>query len=401
MNEIITEEKTIISCDDIELEYKRSQKLLYKYSYPKSQKIKGIVFTIQGFGADVSYMDNLREFIAKEFSVVAVDVYYHCFFSRRENGASFEFNTIDLAVLQDIIDKYKIDFSQVKEITRDSVLANLSQQIGKLKSKGTFTNDFQLQLPMTIIPKNNEYQNFGIMQAIDHINVLLELEKMPFNFVENYPVILMGTSHGGYLAHLITKLAPHKIDCVIDNSCYVKPPLKYFLGKEININKAEYKTENENIILNCFVQTLWTTNQKSKYLFTTNHYRIRDLHDSAHLNNLSHSTSNKIRFISYHCVSDNIANIDDKISFYKALENLGFDTKLYIIDNPDKIDGKFIKTLSHGMGMSLKELARKELPEALLIKKINREENNRVLYTCDTTSYEFTYKNNLLKIKIF
>jgi len=400
MNEILTETKSIISCDDIELSNKRPQKLLYKYSYPKYKKIKGIVFTIQGFGANPTYMDNLREFIAKEFSVIAVDVYYHCFFSRRENGAILEFDNLDLLILQDIIDKYKIDFSSVKDFNIDSVLNNLNEQIRKLKINGTFKNDFLLQLPMTIIPKYNEYQNFGIMQAIDHINVLLELEKMPFDFVENYPVTLMGTSHGGYLAHLITKLAPHKIDCVIDNSCYVKPPLNYILGKETNILAPEYKLNYENISLNCFVQTLWRTNEKSKNLFTTNHYKIRDLYDSVHIHNLPNFTSNKIVFISYHSASDRIAKIDDKISFYNELSILGFETHLHIIDNSSKVDGKFIKTLSHGMDMSMKELARRELPKALSVNKLEKKENNNVIYKCDTIDYQFIYEDNILNIKI-
>ena len=396
MNKIITQEKSIISCDDIELNHQRAQKLLFKYSYPKDKKIKGIVFNIHGFGADLAYMDNLREFSAKEFSVVAVDVYYHCFFSRENNGANIEFDKIDLLILQDIIDTYKIDFSNVKEITTDSVLNNLKEQIQKLKINHILENNFRLQLPITIVPKNNEYQNFGIMQAIDHINVLLELEKMPFDFIEHYPIILLGSSHGGYLAHLITKLAPHKIDCVIDNSCYVKPPLNYIVGKETNILKPEIRVSFENISLNCFVQTLWTTNHKSPNHFSNNHYRIRDLNDSVHISKLPNFTSNKIKFISYHSTSDGIANVDDKISLYEELNNLGFDATLHIIDNSTQIDGKFIKTLSHGMDMSLKELSKRELPKALSIKKLNNIKDNSVIYQCDSNLYQLVYKNNIL-----
>ncbi|HUH42999.1 MAG TPA: DUF2920 family protein [Sulfurimonas sp.] len=400
MTKIITEEKSIVSCSDFELNIERPQKLFYKYSYPKDKKINGIVFTIQGFGAEPSYMDNLRLFLAEEFSVVAVDVYYHCFFSRPENGASLEFDNLDLYVLQDFIDKYGIDFSDVKEITTNSVLSNLNRKIGILKANGTFVSDYRLKLPITIIPKGNEYQNFGVMQAVDHINVLLELQEMPFDFIPNYSVSLMGTSHGGYLAHLIAKFAPHKIDCVIDNSCYVKPPVNYILGKETNILQPEYKTILEHIVLNCFVQTLWTTNTKSQNFFTPNHYRIRDLNDSMHTNTLSQYTQNKTRYISYHSAQDKIANIDDKIDLYKRLNNLGFETKLHIVDNQSQIDGKFIKTLSHGMDMSLKELAKKELPQALSQNKNQINNNNIIIYECDTIKYIFNYENNTLNIKV-
>lgn len=396
---IITEEKSIKSCDDFELNLERSQNLSYKYSYPKSKKLQGIVFIIQGFGADPDYMDNLRLFIAEEFSVVAVDVYYHCFFSRLENGANLEFDNIDTLILQDIIDKYKIDFSGVKDINTNSVLQNMNEQIGKLKALGTFKNDFKQQIPITIIPKNNEYQNFGIMQAIDHINVLLELENMPFDFVPNHSVSLMGTSHGGYLAYLIAKLAPHKIDNVIDNSGYVKPPLNYFLGKETNILSPEYRLSYEHIVLDCFVQTLWTTNNKSKNLFTSDHYRIRDLNDSTHINQLN-ASENKIRYVSYHSAQDGIAKIDDKITLYKELNALGFDAELNIIEKESQIDGKFVKTLSHGMSMSLKELARKELPKAIKIQTQKQKQNNTITYKCDNFTYLFEYKNSALDVKL-
>lgn len=400
MSEIITVEKSIRSCNDFELNIDRTQELLYKFSYPKSKKIQGIVFTIHGFGADPSYMENLRLFIAKEFSVVAVDVFYHCFSSRPNNGATLEFDDIDVVILQDIIDKYKIDFSNVIDINTNSVINTLNDQIGKLKAEGTLRSDFKLTLPITLIPKNNEYQNFGIMQAVDHINVLQEIEKMPLNFAKNHSVSLMGTSHGGYLAHLIAKLAPHKIDSVIDNSSYVQAPMSYFLGKETNILKPESTMTMEHVVLNCFVQTLWSTNTKSPYFFSSNHYMIRDLSNDMHINCMHNFTDNKTKYISYHSTQDSIANVDDKINFYQKLDSFGFTTELNIIDNNSQIDGKFIKTLSHGMNMSLKELAKKELAKVLILKTEKHNEDTDIIYKCDNITYSFKYKNNNLKIEV-
>ena len=401
MSKILTEEKTITSCNDFELNIDRPQKLTYNYSYPESEKLKGIVFIIQGFGGSPEYMNNLREFIAKEFSVVAVDVYYHCFFSRLENGASVEFDNIDLHILQDFIDTYKIDFSDVKDINTSSIINSLNKKIGTLKASNIFKSDYKLKLPTTIIPKNNEYQNFGMMQAIDHINVLLDLEKMPFDFADDYSVSLMGSSHGGYLAHLIAKLAPHKIDSVIDNSCYVKPPINYFLGKETNILNPEYVLLYEHLQLDCFVQTLWTTNTKSKNLFTTNHYRIRNLNDSIQIDTMPMLSKNRTKYTSYHSTQDGIAKINDKIILYKKLNDLGFETKLNIIDSETKIDGKFIKTLTHGMGMSLKELSRRELPKAIQNAREQHDEDITISYKCDSITYRFIYKNKNLKIELF
>ena len=401
MSNIITKEKTISSCDDFELNIKREQKLTYKYSYPMEKKLKGIVFNIHGFGAEVAYMDNLREYIADTFDVLCVDVYYHCFFSRPENGATVEFDNLDLLILQDFIDKYNIDFSDVEDINTKSILYNLDKKINILKAKNIFSDEYKIKLPITIIPKNNEYQNFGMMQAVDYVNVLYDIEKIQLNFTDNYPVSLIGTSHGGYLAHLIAKIAPHKINNIIDNSSYVKAPLNYFLGKESNITKPEYQLGGyNNIILNCFVQTLWTTNKKSNFYFTNGHSQIRNLNNKEHINQESEKSQNKIKFVSYHSNEDLIANINDKIMFYKTLQEYGFHATLNIINSPFQVDGKFIKNLSHGMNMSLKELANKELPIAL--KNINTDniKNVTINYTCDNITYIFKHDTNRIEIKV-
>lgn len=49
------------------------------------------------------------------------------------------------------------------------------------------------------------------------------------------PVIMIGSSHGGYLAHLAAKIAPWLIDGVIDNSSYAKFLWRLVgFGKEID-----------------------------------------------------------------------------------------------------------------------------------------------------------------------
>ncbi|HEC1788442.1 TPA: DUF2920 family protein, partial [Campylobacter lari] len=74
----------IDSCDDVELGIKRKNKLEYRISYDDEKTMKAIVFIIGGYGAniDLSIMDFNREFVAKKFDVVAVNVLYHCFSCR-------------------------------------------------------------------------------------------------------------------------------------------------------------------------------------------------------------------------------------------------------------------------------------------------------------------------------
>ncbi|ELU1699694.1 DUF2920 family protein, partial [Campylobacter coli] len=81
---LINQTFEIDSCDDVELNIKRTSKLEYRISYDDEKDIKAIVFIVGGFGANanISFLDFDREYIAKNFDVVAVHVFYHCFCAR-------------------------------------------------------------------------------------------------------------------------------------------------------------------------------------------------------------------------------------------------------------------------------------------------------------------------------
>ncbi|MBU0720417.1 DUF2920 family protein [bacterium] len=394
MNTIITKEESIHSCDDFELNIKRENQLSYKYSYPDSKELKGIVFIVAGFGEDTNsdYIDKLRTYIADTFSVVAVNVFYHCFYSRPENGAIVNADVDDMQTLKAYANHEGISYGI--QDTAESLLTKINAVLQTKKDLGEINEQDRAAISMTIFPKHGEYQNFGIMQALDHLNVLNTLEKKSFNFQTDYSVTMMGSSHGGYISYLCAKLAPHRIDCVIDNSSYVKPPYNYFLGKEYDASSAEYHaTYQENIILYCFVKTNWTLDKNSKNYFSNDRYRIRDISDQEHLQTMGTCAHNRTRYISYHSSKDAIAPIEDKINFFNELQALGFDVKLHIIDNESYVEGRFIKNLHHGMDMSLKELANRELPGALNIKN-KKSKTKKISYTCDTLAYEFEIKDD-------
>ncbi|MCW1585564.1 DUF2920 family protein, partial [Campylobacter jejuni] len=97
--------------------------------------------------------------------------------------------------------------------------------------------NFKLSIHLSLQPTKNEYQNFGIMQAQDLLNVALYLKNMLLLILwGGIPVIMIGSSHGGYLAHLAAKIAPWLIDGVIDNSSYAKFLWRLVgFGKEIDL----------------------------------------------------------------------------------------------------------------------------------------------------------------------
>jgi len=206
-----------------------------------------------------------------------VSVEYHCFHSRPENDAQLLFDSSDMIRLKEILKKEGIHYSDDEPAHK--LVAKLENAV---KDK-----DIKPILTMTINPKNNEYQNFGIMQALDHLSVLSDLENMSFNFIKNSTIILMGSSHGGYIANLTAKLAPFKIDCVIDNSSYVKPPLNHIVGKEIDILDPEGVISREHYQVNYFVKTHWTLNPSQPNDFSQDRYRIRDISDKDHLEQMA------------------------------------------------------------------------------------------------------------------
>jgi len=246
---------------------------------------------------------------------------------------------------------------------------------------------------MTLIPKKDEYQNFGVMQALDHLNVLKDLHKK-FEKTATLPTVCFGSSHGGYIAQLMAKFAPSSISHVVDNSSYVKPALQYILGKEINVNIPEFVMYFNKLRVNCFVQTYWTLNSNSPYCYTKGRDIIRDVSYTEHIEIMARASKRKTKYIMYHSEHDALALIQEKKILCDNLVANGYSVKLHTFSKEDEVDGKFIKNLEHGMGMSIKELIKKELPNILdsyTLPSESRIKITPISYDCDT----FTYKINI------
>lgn len=103
---LINKTYEISSCDDVELNIKRTSKLEYRMTYDDEKQMKAIVFIIGGFGANanISFLDFDREYIAKKFDVVVVNVFYHCFCQRRSNEEKYsvykKFEPEDITIIK-------------------------------------------------------------------------------------------------------------------------------------------------------------------------------------------------------------------------------------------------------------------------------------------------------------
>ncbi|EIT1002325.1 DUF2920 family protein [Campylobacter jejuni] len=389
---LINQTFEIDSCDDVELGIKRTSKLEYRISYDDEKDLKAIVFVIGGYGANTNiyFLDSYRNYIAKNFDVVTINVFYHCFCQRRsdvEKYSAFTIFTIeDLSNLSQVLLEIGVNINVNLE-NAQQCYELLNQNITALKSQGKLAQNYQAKFTSTFIPPNGDYQNYGVMAAIDHINALKDLVKRFPEFAD-LPKIYGGGSYGGYLSLLIAKIAPWYVDGVIDNSGVCLPFLACILGREMN--QGEFYFEGSGHRLYCFVYKYWNRNMNSSYYFGDENYLIRAVLNSNHLK-IQANIDSDIVFSSYHSIQDMGAPVQNKIELYKCYQELGYDATLHLIKDENDIDGRFVKSLEHGLRMTDRALFRKELP--LMLEKLQGRKSfmqeNSISYPCGNKVFVF------------
>ncbi|EAI2220135.1 DUF2920 family protein [Campylobacter coli] len=391
---LINQTFEIDSCDDVELGIKRTSKLEYRISYDDEKDIKAIVFIVGGFGANanISFLDFDREYIAKNFDVVVIHVFYHCFCARQSIDQKYNPKLIpnqdDLERINGILKNINLGHLSVNKDNFEQIIPLIEQKVNEMKQAGLVDESQKIELSCDFIPPNGDYQNYGIMAAIDHINALKDLVKRFPKFAD-LPKIYGGGSYGGYLSLLIAKIAPWYVDGVIDNSGSAVPPLNYILGREMEHSYGDYYEDFPHNRIIFFLKTHWTRKENSPYFFNNENYFIRTLLNKDHL--ILQSQKNKnIIYVSYHSKEDPLTPANFKEQTMQILKILGYDVSLNLIDE-NKIDGKFIKNLDHGCGIPDKALFRKELP--LMLEKLQKRKSlmqeNSISYPCGNKVFIF------------
>ena len=406
----------ILSCDDVELGIKRSSALSFYACYDDVKEAKALLVIISGLGedSDLSYRKHLMQTMVENYDMACISVDYHCIGNRPQLGAKFGLDDIDREILRRELSSIGINLPiDLKSIDChekvDLLLKFLSKEITIRKESGLLPADFRLNASITMLPTKNEYQNFGVMQAMDVLNAVLYTKKYINNAkFEHLPVIMVGSSHGGYLAHMCAKIAPWLVDGVIDNSSYAIFLWRLIgFGKEIDFtNYFCFGTDTlyQNLYLYFFDKTYWTLNEKSPYYFIDAREDIRNILNLDHLN--VQSSYKKPIYVSYHCTYDNeTAPAKDKTELYEALKKLKFDATLHMIKDESEVDGKFIKSLTHGMGMSYKLLLQRELPgvmKKILSKKDKKDEINEkcIEYKCGDLLYKFSEVSDQIRLEV-
>nr|WP_215431141.1 DUF2920 family protein [Campylobacter coli] len=195
---IINQIYSIDSCDDVELNIKRGSKLEFRLTYDDSKEIEAIVCIISGLGGDIDDNLYIEEYCVRNYNVAVLSVNYHCIGNRPQTGASFYINELDRLILKTSLEtigiKLPIDVQNLK--TYDEfycVVDFVNKLIEKLKKEKELSEDYCLYLSVGLEPTKNEYQNYGIMQAMDIINAILYINiNLPFKVSNMSTVSRMG-----------------------------------------------------------------------------------------------------------------------------------------------------------------------------------------------------------------
>lgn len=325
--------REIDGAQDFELGIARTSKLRYRCAVPPN-RAKGLVFIIAGFGEDTAaeYSQLLRRYICGRYDMVAVSVAYHCSESRPP-AARYELQGDDV---------YRVlGFLSSKNFHLKLDQANLDKFLSDVNETGV-----PVQIAANLVPPNGDYQNFGVMQAIDHICVLNDILDSGVEFDTNN-IICLGSSHGAYIAHLIHKFAPNTINAIIDNSGYAIPLTQYIGGR------PEMFNQRGNLTLACNVVTKWRfDNNYAPEFFGPARYAIRDAMNPRHIAEVAARSSRRCQFRMINSTTDGISRLDVKQAQCRILQIHGFDAQLKVVGEED-LDGKILKSLAHGLDASV------------------------------------------------
>ena len=154
--------REIEGAQDFELGIPRTSRLTYHCAAPLVPA-KGLVFVIPGFGldADADYNQLVRRDLCARHGLIAVMVSYHAC-QARPPAAQLQINMADVHRVIGFLATRKISVS-FEEHREDKFLADLNA-VG-----------IPFTIGATLCPPNGDYQNFGVMQAIDHIRALNDI----------------------------------------------------------------------------------------------------------------------------------------------------------------------------------------------------------------------------------
>jgi hypothetical protein len=238
-----------------------------------------------------------------------------------------------------------------------------------------------------IKPGRGEYQNFGILQAMDHLAVIGHLIERGAAF-DRSQIFACGASHGGYIAHMIAKIAPGLLAGISENSGYTQPPISYLgLG-----TRSEYQGGYNGVVLMCHVDGAWSySHRRDRNFYDRNRDLIRDVAYPSHLRIMADRTADSAMAVCMvNCAADEVTPPDDKQRQAERLRAIGVPTELQIVQRED-IDGVLFREYAHALALSHKRLFVRDLERLRAASaRGSGQMTGSVEYPCVDVGYRFS-----------
>ncbi|MDG6773363.1 DUF2920 family protein [Thiomicrorhabdus sp. ZW0627] len=384
---VIEENVQFSTTPDFELGLEHCSRQTDYYLAKPVEAPKGLVVYIPGFGGDAGdYRHVFCRKVVEQYGLAAMTVDYHCFYSRPEMEGSVIYEAEDVALIEKLFLQCQLPFSG------DSVEEGI-----KILNDHLAKNNLQVNITGTMKPGKNEYQNGGVMQALDIINAVghvLQNQDIPSD-----NIILVGSSYGGYIANLAAKFAPKTFRAVFDNSSWAIPHFGYIVGREYGVPEFKEKLHS-NVTLNLFIRSAWTLKKDLPYTFDGKRFHIRSFTEAQIEQYAAYRPETYFYFI--HAVDDKVASTDDKIQMATQMIGNGIGVQMEVIE-PDDVDGQYVKTIAHGMGLSMLTFFAKAY-EHIQAHQVSSEndfmEQSKVSYDSSECRYEFDFSNLPVTAKV-
>ena len=362
------QEVKVATTNDFEFGVNKQRNCTYRIY--NQQYNHGLVVYIPGFGADLgSYTENFCKKISDQYQIACLSVEYFCLYCRPEIGAEIEFEQEDL--------------HNIAAIIQSSLGATYIERLIHY----TNTKNVALTATASLKPKKGEYQNFGILAALDIINCLKDaLGRFALN---RNNIILIGSSYGGYLANLVTKIYPGLIRAVFDNSSWANPNLRYVVGRELSLPELRANV-TDKLIIHLFVKSPWTLKEGLPNSFAREKAAIRSFTQDQ-IQQMASQGGLDTFYMFYHSIKDTIAPTSEKIDMVRALVQYKYKHVYLEVMEQQDVDGIFVKSLDHGLGLSMItffDRAYSQLQQAGVAFQAC-EEHECIKYTCEQATYTF------------
>jgi len=138
---------------------------------------------------------------------------------------------------------------------------------------------------------------------------------------------------------------------VFDNSSWANPNLSYVVGRELN--RPEFiLNATENIAIQLFVKSPWTLTRGLPNSFFDDRFLIRSFAEDQ-IRQMAEQGGTTTCYLFYHSKYDQIAPTNEKIDMANSMLKHNFRNLQMEVAEDSDVDGTFIKSLHHGMGMSM------------------------------------------------